>query len=69
MEQGLLIKDFAKKLGVTEDTVINWEIRGRVPRLKSHILRLSRAVPEVERFFASLIWKEELIKEEGDVVD
>jgi len=31
----LLIKDLAKKLGVTEDSVINWEIRGRMPRGKN----------------------------------
>jgi DNA-binding transcriptional regulator YiaG len=26
-EKGILIKDFAKELGVAEDTVINWEVR------------------------------------------
>ena len=32
IDAGLLIKDLAKKLGVTEDTVINWELRGMMPR-------------------------------------
>ncbi len=49
MEQGLLIKDFARQIGVTEDTVINWEIRGMVPRHKSSIQRLSEMVPEAGR--------------------
>ncbi len=31
MDSGLLIKDMADLVGVTEDTVINWEIRGRRP--------------------------------------
>jgi DNA-binding transcriptional regulator YiaG len=30
----LQIKDLASELGVTEDTVINWEIRGRMPARK-----------------------------------
>jgi len=32
MDKGLMIKELASKLGVTEDTVINWEIRGMKPR-------------------------------------
>ena len=35
IDAGLLIKDLAAKVGVTEDTVINWEIRGRMPRPKA----------------------------------
>ena len=35
IDAGLLIKDLAKELGVTEDTVINWELRGRMPRPKA----------------------------------
>jgi ribosome-binding protein aMBF1 (putative translation factor) len=31
MDAGLQIKEFAEKLGVTEDTVINWEVRGMRP--------------------------------------
>jgi len=46
MEQGLLIKDFARQIGVTEDTIINWEIRGMIPRYKSNIQRLSQMIPE-----------------------
>ena len=31
MDAGLMIKDLAKMLGVTQDTVINWELRGISP--------------------------------------
>ena len=31
MDAGLQIKDLAGMLGVTDDTVINWEIRNVVP--------------------------------------
>ena len=31
MDKGLLIKELAKQIRVTEDTVINWEIRGKMP--------------------------------------
>lgn len=31
MEKGFMIKELASQLGVTEDTVINWEIRGISP--------------------------------------
>jgi DNA-binding transcriptional regulator YiaG len=34
MDKGLLIKDLSRELGVTEDTVINWEVRGRMPYKK-----------------------------------
>jgi DNA-binding transcriptional regulator YiaG len=31
MDKGLMIKELASQLGVSEDTVINWEVRGRKP--------------------------------------
>lgn len=31
MDKGLMIKELAEIIGVTEDTVINWEIRGIKP--------------------------------------
>jgi len=31
MDKGLLIRELAEQIGVTEDTVINWEVRGRKP--------------------------------------
>ncbi len=34
MDAGLLIKDLANLVGVTEDTAINWEIRGMKPLRK-----------------------------------
>ncbi len=46
MEQGLLIRQLADILGVTEDTVINWDIRGMVPA-KRHMDRLIRIIPGV----------------------
>jgi hypothetical protein len=38
-------------LGVTEDTVINWGVRGKVPRYKAHIRKLSEVIPGAGRFF------------------
>ncbi len=35
MDKGLLIKELAAQLGVSEDTVINWEIRDVKPTGKS----------------------------------
>jgi DNA-binding transcriptional regulator YiaG len=35
MDKGLMIKGLAEKIGVTEDTVINWEIRDMKPQGKS----------------------------------
>ena len=35
MDKGLMIKELAEKIGVTEDTVINWEIRDMKPHGKS----------------------------------
>lgn len=31
MDEGLTIKELAALIGVTEDTVINWELRGMRP--------------------------------------
>jgi len=46
MDAGLKIRELAGLIGVTEDTVINWELRGRRP--KQRLLR-----QKVECFFAS----------------
>lgn len=35
MDKGLMIKELAEIIGVTEETVINWEIRGSKPRGES----------------------------------
>ncbi len=35
MDKGLMIKGLAEQIGVTEDTVINWEIRGMMPHGES----------------------------------
>ncbi len=32
MDKGILIKELAKAVGVTENTVINWELKGMKPR-------------------------------------
>lgn len=31
MDRGLLQRELAEQIGVTEDTVINWEVRGIKP--------------------------------------
>ena len=38
IDAGLQIKDLARELGVTEDSVINWEIRGMIPARKMNQL-------------------------------
>jgi len=35
MDKGLMIKELAEIVGVTEDTVINWEIRNIKPEGKN----------------------------------
>jgi DNA-binding XRE family transcriptional regulator len=50
-EKRLTIKELAREIGVHEFTLINWEVRGRTPRFKSHIGTLKRIIPEVARFF------------------
>jgi DNA-binding transcriptional regulator YiaG len=36
MDKGLLIRELAERLGVSEDTVINWEVRGVRPNSAMH---------------------------------
>jgi len=31
MDKGLLIRELAAQIGVTEETMLNWEVRGRKP--------------------------------------
>ena len=52
MDKGLLIRELATQLGVTEDTVINWERRGRLPRFKNLVEKLLRFMPETGKFFS-----------------
>jgi len=43
MDAGLQIKELAEMLGVTIETVINWELRGTQPRgreIRERIMRL-----------------------------
>lgn len=50
MDKGFLIKEFAEKLGVTDDTVINWEVRRRMPTRK-HIQKVIDLPPNLAKFF------------------
>jgi hypothetical protein len=52
MEKGLLIRELAEQLGVAEDTVTNWEVRGRRPT-KRHMGRVTDVVPNVAGFWNS----------------
>ena len=45
MDQGLLMRELAALVGVTSDTVINWELRGVKPMERS--LRRLQEVLEV----------------------
>jgi len=42
--------EFAEQIGTHKFTVINWEVRGKLPRFKSHIRALNRIIPELGRF-------------------
>ena len=52
MDKGLLIRQLADQLGVTEDTVINWEVRGIRPCGKP-LGRIKDIVPEAAGFVGS----------------
>ena len=45
-----MVKDLASRLGVTDDTIINWEIRNTFPRMRKVREKLASAVPGVGRF-------------------
>ena len=45
MDKGLQIKELAKIIGITPDSVINWEIRGVKPR-KKHMAKLMEFITE-----------------------
>ncbi len=48
MDRRLMIKELAALVGVSEDTVINWEKRGVKPTLKRHRQKLVEFLgPEV----------------------
>lgn len=48
MDRAMMIKELAAFIGTTEDTVINWELRGVKPTLKYHRQRLVEFLgPEV----------------------
>ena len=49
IDAGLLIKGLASKLGVTEDSVINWEVRGRMPRPRARET-LRRVFPALKQW-------------------
>ena len=52
MDKGLLIRELAALVGVTSDTVINWELRGVKPMGRS-LSRLQGALEVI----ASGVWK------------
>ena len=44
MDKGLFQVDLAKMIGVNEMTVVNWETKGMVPRIREVRERLARPV-------------------------
>jgi transcriptional regulator with XRE-family HTH domain len=68
MDKGLMIKELASQLGVTEDTVINWEIRGIKP-VGRNIDKLQEFLKNSPLDFATSCiycnrrWKDEAIQE------
>lgn len=51
-DKGLLIREFAEEIGVHKFTLIKWEGNKQVPRYKTEILKLMKAVPGVGRFLS-----------------
>jgi len=43
-DRGLTIGELAREIGVHEFTVINWEVRRKVPRIKNLRERLAREI-------------------------
>ncbi len=41
MDAELQIRDLALMIGVTEDTIINWELRGMMPLVTKHKERVN----------------------------
>jgi hypothetical protein len=50
MDAGMQIKDLAGMLGVTHDTIINWELRGTKPRGREIMDRIMRLIKVPEAF-------------------
>ena len=50
MEQGISQVSLAEKLGVNEMTVVNWEVKGRIPQARRVRERLGQKVEGVKRF-------------------
>jgi DNA-binding transcriptional regulator YiaG len=49
-DKGLSIGQLAREIGIHKFTLYNWEIRGKVPRIRSLKERLTRTVPGVGRW-------------------
>ena len=49
IDTSLLIKELAHELGVSQDTVINWEIRGMKPAARN-LRKVLERFPELERW-------------------
>ncbi len=48
------MRELAEQLGTHKSTVVNWEVKGKMPWFKSHIRALKETVPGVGRFFPGL---------------
>jgi len=42
--------EFAEQVGTHKFTVINWEVRGKLPRLKSHVRTLMERIPVTRKW-------------------
>jgi DNA-binding XRE family transcriptional regulator len=52
-DKGISQVELSEKLGVNEMTIVNWEIRGMVPRIRSVREKLIRSVEGVERWLGA----------------
>ncbi len=65
MDCGLSVKEFARKIGATPDSVINWEIRNMSPSQKYRIRILEfleNEIPDERQHFLNLVQYNDILR-------
>ncbi len=48
------MRELAEQIGTHTSTILNWEIKGKMPWSKNYIRALKKTVPGVGKFFPGL---------------